>query len=58
MNIEGRKITLHEMSLRDGMHAKRHQISVSQMIEVAKAADEAGMPWIELRMGMVWAEHR
>ena len=51
MNIEGRKITLHEMSLRDGMHAKRHQISVSQMIEVAKAADEAGMPWIEITHG-------
>jgi 4-hydroxy-2-oxovalerate/4-hydroxy-2-oxohexanoate aldolase len=51
MSIQGRKITLHEMSLRDGMHAKRHQISISQMIEVAKAADDAGMPWIEVTDG-------
>jgi 4-hydroxy-2-oxovalerate/4-hydroxy-2-oxohexanoate aldolase len=51
MSIQGRKITLHEMSLRDGMHAKRHQISISQMIEVAKAADDAGMPWIEVTHG-------
>ncbi|GEO87018.1 MULTISPECIES: 4-hydroxy-2-oxovalerate aldolase [Alphaproteobacteria] len=51
MSIEGRKITLHEMSLRDGMHAKRHQISTEQMIEIAKAADEAGMPWIEVTHG-------
>lgn len=51
MSIEGRKITLHEMSLRDGMHAKRHQISTEQMVEIAKAADESGMPWIEVTHG-------
>lgn len=51
MNIEGRKITLHEMSLRDGMHAKRHQISTDQMVAIATAADEAGMPWIEVTHG-------
>ena len=51
MSIEGRKITLHEMSLRDGMHAKRHQISIEQMVAIAKAADEAGMPWIEVTHG-------
>ncbi|MCW0234428.1 MAG: 4-hydroxy-2-oxovalerate aldolase [Ferrovibrio sp.] len=51
MSIEGRKITLHEMSLRDGMHAKRHQISIEQMVEIAKAADEARMPWIEVTHG-------
>ena len=26
MNLEGRKVTLHDMCLRDGMHAKGHQI--------------------------------
>ena len=51
MTIEGRKITLHEMSLRDGMHAKRHQISLDQMVAIASAADEAGMPWIEVTHG-------
>ena len=41
-----RPITLHDMSLRDGMHPKRHQISLEQMIHVAcllytsDAADE------------------
>ncbi len=50
-NIKGRKVTLHEMSLRDGMHAMRHQISLDQMVAVAKAADDAGMPWIEVTHG-------
>ena len=39
------------MSLRDGMHAKRHQISLNQMVEVASAMDEAGMPLIEVTHG-------
>ena len=51
MNIEGRKVVLHDMSLRDGMHAKRHQISAQQMIDVATAMDEAGMPLIEVTHG-------
>ena len=51
MSIEGRKITLHEMSLRDGMHAKRQQISVEQMVAVATALDDAGIPWIEVTHG-------
>ncbi len=25
MNLNGKKVTLHDMSLRDGMHAKRHK---------------------------------
>ncbi|WP_101760030.1 4-hydroxy-2-oxovalerate aldolase [Oceanicoccus sp. KOV_DT_Chl] len=51
MNINGRKITLHDMCLRDGMHPKQHQISVDEMITVAKAMDEAGMPMIEVTHG-------
>ncbi|WP_026244487.1 4-hydroxy-2-oxovalerate aldolase [Dasania marina] len=45
------KITLHDMCLRDGMHPKRHQISVAEMVTVAKAMDEAGMPMIEVAHG-------
>ncbi len=51
MSIQGRRVTLHEMSLRDGMHAKRHQISTGQMVSIAMAADAAGMPWIEVTHG-------
>ena len=51
MNIAGRKITLHDMCLRDGMHTKQHQISLEEMINVSTALDEAGVPLIEVTHG-------
>ncbi len=51
MNLNGKSIVLHDMSLRDGMHAKRHQISVDEMVAIATAMDEAGMPMIEVTHG-------
>lgn len=51
MNLNGKKVTLHDMSLRDGMHAKRHQISLDEMVTIASAMDEAGMPLIEVTHG-------
>jgi 4-hydroxy-2-oxovalerate/4-hydroxy-2-oxohexanoate aldolase len=51
MNLEGIKVTLHDMSLRDGMHSKRHQISIDEMVSIATALDEAGMPLIEVTHG-------
>ena len=48
MNLEGKKVTLHDMSLRDGMHPQRHQLTTDQMVEVATALDEAGVPLIEV----------
>ena len=51
MDMTGRKVTLHDMSLRDGMHPQRHQITLEQMVRVATALDEAGMPLIEVTHG-------
>jgi 4-hydroxy-2-oxovalerate/4-hydroxy-2-oxohexanoate aldolase len=51
MNLNGKTVKLHDMSLRDGMHAKRHQISVDDMVKIACAMDAAGMPLIEVTHG-------
>jgi 4-hydroxy-2-oxovalerate/4-hydroxy-2-oxohexanoate aldolase len=51
MNLRGKKILLHDNCLRDGMHPKRHQISIEQMVTVAGALDEAGVPLIEVTHG-------
>lgn len=51
MNLNGKKIILHDMCLRDGMHAKRHQISLKEMVSLATALDEAGVPLIEITHG-------
>ena len=49
--LEGRKITVHDMTLRDGMHPKRHQMTLAQMRAVATGLDEAGIPLIEVTHG-------
>ena len=51
MELKGRNITLHDMTLRDGMHPKRHQITLAQMRDVAAALDAAGMPLVEVTHG-------
>lgn len=49
--LEGRRITLHDMTLRDGMHPKRHQMTLEQMKAVASGLDAAGVPLIEVTHG-------
>jgi 4-hydroxy-2-oxovalerate/4-hydroxy-2-oxohexanoate aldolase len=44
-------IVLHDMCLRDGMHAKSHNISLEQMVTTATALDAAGIPLIEITHG-------
>lgn len=51
MNLKGTRVTLNEMSLRDGMHSVRHQMTLQQMTGIAQALDEAGMPLIEVTHG-------
>ncbi len=49
--MNNKSVTLHDMCLRDGMHPKRHQISIEQMVAVATGLDEAGVPLIEVTHG-------
>ncbi|MRV72101.1 4-hydroxy-2-oxovalerate aldolase [Duganella sp. FT92W] len=51
MSEVNKSITLHDMTLRDGMHPKRHQMTLDQMKTVAQALDQAGMPLIEVTHG-------
>jgi len=51
MNISAEKITLHDMSLRDGMHSVGHQFTLEDMIKLSTALDDAGIPLIEVTHG-------
>jgi 4-hydroxy-2-oxovalerate/4-hydroxy-2-oxohexanoate aldolase len=51
MDLTAKKVVLHDMSLRDGMHAKQHQISLDQMVTISKGLDDAGIPLIEVTHG-------
>lgn len=51
MNLQGKKITVHDMCLRDGMHPKQHQISLDEMKSIAQGLDAAGVPLIEVTHG-------
>jgi 4-hydroxy-2-oxovalerate/4-hydroxy-2-oxohexanoate aldolase len=51
MTLKGKKITVHDMTLRDGMHPKRHQMTLEQMRSIAQGLDAAGVPLIEVTHG-------
>lgn len=50
-HLKSKTILIHDMCLRDGMHAKREQVSVDEMVRVASALDEAGVPFIQVTHG-------
>lgn len=49
--LAGRKVLVHDMCLRDGMHAKRHQLTLDEMKTLAKAMDDAGVPMMQVTHG-------
>ena len=51
MSLKGTSIKVHDMTLRDGMHPKRHLMSLDQMRNIAQGLDEAGVPLIEVTHG-------
>lgn len=46
-----RDVVITEVALRDGSHAIAHQYTVEQVTSVAKALDEANVPYIEVSHG-------
>lgn len=51
MNLEGKKVRLHDMSLRDGMHSIAHQFTLQNMLDLSQALDEAKVDLIEVTHG-------
>lgn len=51
MTLKGKKVTVHDMTLRDGMHPKRHLMTLEQMKSIAQGLDQAGIPLIEVTHG-------
>ena len=49
--LQGKKVRLHDMTLRDGMHPKRHLMTLEQMKTIATGLDAAGMALIEVTHG-------
>ena len=46
-----KKIYVQDVTMRDGMHAIRHQYGVDKLIEICRALDQAGVSSVEVSHG-------
>ena len=51
MSGPARRVVVHDMTLRDGMHPKRQQMTLEQVTAIACGLDDAGVPLIEVTHG-------